>query len=795
MYLGLFLITMSTLTFEILLTRIFSVTLWYHFAFVAVSVAMFGMTLGALGVYLAKDRIARRSVRWWMAAAALALAVSMFASIAAHVSIATHSSLRLPLTFVVVAVPFTFSGFAVCLALTRFRTALARLYAVDLLGAALGCVLLVGLLAVLDGISAVAATAMITAGAAVILATREHRRLRAAAAVAFAALSCFALINNFTSHIEAPLMAVRWAKRGLEAPPILERWNAFSRLTVHDDAGGLPQGWGFSPGFRPTRLVRQLWLRMDSLAGTLLTGFNGDLRTIDYLQYDIPNLAHYLRPRSSVLIIGAGGGRDILSALYFKQPRISAVELNEDIIDIVNTKFGDFTGHLDQLPQVTLIHDEARSWVARQEQKFDIIQASWIDTWAATAAGAFVLTENSLYTVEAWRSFLRHLKPGGIITFTRQFEPAQPAEATRMVALGREALRSIGVTETRGHILLALNRHPQGTVVGGNATILLSPQPFTASDIARFRQVTANLQFEIGAAPDTPPEFQPDFAALASGVRLEELERHWPFRLDAPTDNQPFFFNMLRMAKLLDPEIRRAQIASPNLRAVSTLLSLLATVLVLSLAFIVVPLILAPKETRPQKRELPMVLYFAMIGLGFMLVEVSLLQRLTVFLGHPTYALSVVLFGLLLFSGCGSLLAGRFASTWRSGVAVLLGLFALLAVWGKLVPFVVESFASSHTPVRILIALALLLPIGLLMGMAFPLGMRAVGSRAESIGPWLWGINGGMSVLASVLAVAIALERGISASHWTGTYCYAVAALALALTSPSPGSSEPAESA
>ena len=331
--------------------------------------------------------------------------------------------------------------------------------------------------------------------------------------------------------------------------------------------------------------------------------------------------------------------------------------------------------------------------------------------------------------------------------------------------------------------MLALNQ-PRGlAVVEGNATILVSPQPFTDADVARFREVTSNMQFGIGAAPDTPADFQPVFAALASGVNLDALEKSWPLRLDAPTDDQPFFFNMLRMRKLLDPEVRRANIASPNLRAVSTLLGLLATVLALSIAFIVVPLVLAPKETRPRRKELPMVIYFAMIGLGFMLVEVSLLQRLTVFLGHPTYALSVVLFGLLLFSGCGSLLAGRIAATRRAGRGVLLALVALLAAWGPLVPTVVAGFATSHTPTRILVSLLLLLPIGLLMGMAFPVGMQAVGERAETIGPWLWGINGGMSVLASVLAVAIALEKGISASHWTGALCYLFAVLALLVAS------------
>ena len=778
-YAGLFLVAAATLTFEILLTRIFSVTLWYHFAFVAVSVAMFGMTAGALLVYLRPAWFPAARTRAAMGACAAAFGVSLVGATLAHLALPTASAFRLSATYVLASVPFVFSGIYVCLALTRFPQAVSRLYAVDLAGAALGCVGLLLMLAVLDGISAVFATAVLALAAAVASAPAEARALRAASAALLALMCAATALNNVASHRQQPLVAIQWVKTGREAPPLYERWNAFSRVTVHAYAPTEPVGWGMSPKFRPERQVPLAWLRMDALAGTLLTEFRGDLAQVDYLRMDIVNLAHHLRPGARTAVIGAGGGRDVLSALVFGSREVVALELNDVILDTVNARYGDFTGHLDRIPGVRFVHDEARSWLARSGERFDVIQASWIDTFAATAAGAFVLTENSLYTREAWRTFLGRLAPSGILTFTRYYLAANPSEAARLTALAREALADYGVARPEQHILLVLTQREGAAPVGGNATILVSPSPFSPQDVARLRAVCDELGFRV-ALPEHPRGAEPLFHAAASGEGLAALAPRLPFRLDAPTDDRPFFFNMLSLGKLLDPQVRESR--DPGLGVAWMLLWLLATVLGLLALSLGVPLAAAGRSLRPSLADADLVLYFLAIGLGFMFAEIALLQRLSLFLGHPTYGLGVVLFGLLLSTGAGSYLAGAAPRLQAPrGAAALLALLALALGASALgLPAFAGALQGAPTPARIGAALVLLAPLGLLMGTAFPAGMRSAASRGPRLLPWLWGINGAASVLASVLAMLVALEVGIAANLWIATACYAAAAMLLA---------------
>src|SRR6185295_11229342 len=179
----------------------------------------------------------------------------------------------------------------------------------------------------------------------------------------------------------------------------------------------------------------------------------GDPEAVSHLKYDVTNVAHYLRPNSRVVVVGTGGGRDVLSALLFNQRQVTGVEINESIIDLVNRRFGDFTGHLDRDPRVQFVNDEARSYIARSPDRYDLIQISLIDTWAATAAGAFVLSENSLYTLEAWQTFLNHLEPNGVLTFSRWYFPL-PGQVYRLTSIATAALMDLGIKQPRDHIIV-----------------------------------------------------------------------------------------------------------------------------------------------------------------------------------------------------------------------------------------------------------------------------------------------------------------------------------------------------
>ena len=513
---------------------------------------------------------------------------------------------------------------------------------------------------------------------------------------------------------------------------------------------------------------------IDANAATMITGFQNDFSDLDHLKYDITNLAHYVRQEQQVLVVGTGGGRDILSALAFDQKSVVGVEINQDIIDAVNKTFGDFTGHLDQNRKVTFVTDEARSYIARSKDHFNIIQVSLIDTWAATAAGAFVLTENSLYTLEAWQIFLDHLSTNGVLSFSRWYYTDGPHEIYRLVALASQSLLNSGVKHPQNHMILVRNRiSSTGDVPGGIGTLLVSKDPFSNKDVQVIEDVSRKMQYDVVLTPAVVHDST--LAKVASGSNLDEFFKNYPINITPPTDNSPFFFQGLRIQDILSrsQNVPETGPIRSNLIAVFVLGALLVIVIVLTFLCIIVPLLLTTNKSA-LKGAFPDFLFFSGIGLGFMLVEISQMQRLIIFLGHPTYSLSVVLFALLLSSSVGSFMTEQIEDQ-RKAVVRLIILLVVLIIFGSVTPKLISIFHASTTPVRVLVSIAILFPLGVSMGMAFPLGIRFASKRLPGITPWLWGINGAMSVLASVLAVVIALSSGISTSFWAGFFCYLLA--------------------
>src|SRR5262245_15273791 len=424
-YLGLFCTSLATLMYEILLTRVFSVTMLYHFAFVALSLAMFGMRAGALVVYLAPRVFQGPRLPTALALAALAFPIAIVLSFLTELSIPfrVHPSVvaiyAIAFTYVVVAVPFVVSGIAVCLALTGYPSSVSRLYAADLGGAALGCVLLIAVLDYSDAPTAVLWIACLASVGSVAFARDAgSHRLHLAAKTCAIALAIAASAHTVLVWRQFPVFRILYVKGSFEGRPLYEKWNSSSRVRVNGDvtADEPPQGWGLSRTLPDSLRVRQLQMDIDVAAGTVITGFDGDLGRLEHLRYDVTNIGYYVRTNPRVLVVGAGGGRDVLSALAFGAASVTAVEINKDIIRTVNGRFGDFSGHLDKNPRVRFVNDEARSFIAGSRERFDTIQISLIDTWAATAAGAFVLSENSLYTAEAWHTFLNHLTEDGMLS-------------------------------------------------------------------------------------------------------------------------------------------------------------------------------------------------------------------------------------------------------------------------------------------------------------------------------------------------------------------------------------------
>ena len=772
--------------FEILLTRIFSVTMWYHFAFMAISIAMFGMTVGAIIVYLFPDFFSMDKAKERLSLSAMIFAVSIVFSFWVHLQIpfdinfSMESVILISVTYVVIAIPFVFSGICVSIALTKFPSHISRLYTADLAGAAVGCILLKSILDIVDGPSAVILVASLASLGAFlfIMGTSLFRRRKWVGALSLV-LFFFAGANAYLHDHGTPLLRVKWVKGNREPSLLYEKWNSFSRIAVRKRAIVEPFGWGLSSSYRRQKDFPQMHMDIDAGASTVITQFPGHIQGLDFLKYDITNLVHFIRSNAKILIIGTGGGRDVLSALLFGQKSVLGVEINKDIINIVNQKFGDYTGHLDRNPKVTFVNDEARSYITRSKESFDIIQVSLIDTFAATVAGAFVLSENSLYTVEAWKIFFSHLSTDGVLSFSRWYFRKKPAEMYRLTSLATRSLQEMGITDTRRHMIIVRTMKGTRPNAVGVGTMLVSRNPFAESDVRTIEEVARRMKFEVVLTPENTLDV--NFAAISRGLNLDQFISGYPLNISAPTDDNPFFFNMLRLRDAFKSEIWQVGKGSFNQKAIFILFTLLLVVVLLTSLCIIVPLLLTKHKVN-LRGSLAYFIFFSAIGFGFMFIEISQMQRLNIFLGHPMYSLTVALFSLLLSSSLGSFFTQNLdmRKLREAGLFRLSLLLGALVIFGLLTPSMIVFFRSSSGNVRILAAVFLLSFLGFFMGMAFPLGMKAASRRDVLLTPWMWGINGATSVCASVAATIIAINWGISSSFWVGVCCYAVAFLGFA---------------
>lgn len=775
---GVFFVSLSTLMLELVLTRIFSVTMWYHFTFMAVSLALFGMSASGICVYTLTHRFPKEKLQQQLALFALLFSLSISLSFIVHIStpllpgISSSGFIPLGLTYGIIAVPFFLGGLCLSLALTHLARDVSKLYFADLFGASVGCVLTIPALTFFGGPGAIVVTSIFACVAALSFGSIAKDKRLLGASIAICLIFVVLLVVNDRTNV----LRIRATKIGHpEECKLHEKWNAFSRIAVYPRLmGGEPFGWQSTgsdnyEGCVPDELI----MTLDAAAVTVITEFDGDLRKVEHLRYDVTALVHYLKGNASVLIIGPGGGRDVLAALAFHQREIYGVEINPLIVDVVNNLYGDFSGHLYSQPGVNIVLDEGRSYIARLGRKFNIIQSSLTDTWAATSAGAFMLTENNLYTQEAFIEYYDHLDEDGILTLSRWYYVDCPGEMLRLVSLGLAAWRGGGIDDPAQHIIV-VRREGEGSVVG---TLLIKKSKFLPSEIEQIEGVSQEMGFEVVYTPLHCND--KTFLELITAPDPVQFYRAFPIDVSPPTDDKPFFFHMLRVKDFFAKRGLSQGIVSPNVQAIFILGNLLLIVTFLTMLFILGPL-WAFKRASLRGAQMSFLLYFACLGLGFMMVEIPLVQRFTLFLGHPIYALSVILFSLLIFSGVGSLLTNFVRAPTRSNLRlIILTLVILLSFYAFCLPEVLRRFMDIGIPGRIAMSILFLLPLGLLMGMPFPMGIKLVNREASGMIPWVWGVNGAASVFASVLAIVVAINSGFTSALIIGLLAYFAAAFSI----------------
>ena len=761
---------MATLLVELPVTRIFSVVLYYHFAFLAISIALFGLGAGGVFSYV----VAGWKAPLFLKLGRLSALNSLLVVVALVVILAQKGDVadlgwgtfwKLAAIYFSTALPFFVSGIIVSLAVSETIERVNRVYFFDLLGAAAGCLLLMGLLRVFDGESTVLAAAIIFAAAAAIWHSMAGSVGGRAASVALA----LALVAFVTYNKRHHVLDIRHAK-GVDIPAeTFVRWNTFSRIALVDKKA---EG-------RQTIVI-------DADASTDIATFDLDhltARELRDLRYQGPALPYAVRPGAKALIIGPGGGWDVARALASGSTDVTGVEINPIIANtIMRERYGWLSHNLYGRPEVHIAIEDGRSFVRRSTAKYQVVQATLVDTWASTAAGAFALSENNLYTVEAVRDYLQHLTGDGVVAFTRWgLDP--PRESLRLVSLAREALSQLGESDAARNVIVGR----EGSVAGWGArdTVLISRSPFSPADIERASALfdAAHMQalYLPGVVVRNP------FYDLLTSADPAAYERSYRFDITPVTDNRPFFFftvqprdlwTFFRTASHLAADYQTAN------QAVPLLFGLLGVSLAAVLLILTAPPLVLGTRLPPQRGVRGFLPYFLFIGAGYIFIEVGLIQKFVLFLGHPTDALTGVIFALLISSGLGSFFSHRLVGASDSRLIKVLGLAALLAtalalaVSGTLTALVWLPWA-----VKMAVTVALIAPLGFVMGMPFPAALRRLEEWHAPSVRWAWSLNAAASVFGSVGALFAAIYLGLTQTLVMGGLFY-LAALAVAARVP-----------
>lgn len=783
---------LCSLLLEILLTRVLSVVMWYHFTFAVVSVSMLGIAAGSMWFYLqhgSKSNVEEEVDFWELSSTGLslfgfaaAMPVGLMLIVIGTPTFSWKGLILLTLYFLACAAPFVACGYVTSAAFRFGSKRVSLLYGFELVGAAIGCLVATPALTLLGGVGSLLLVSVLTCGMATYLAFRGQAQSRRT--IAGLGLATFVILLGIHVSKGTDLRTVKLSGREEFLTNLDVKWNSHSRLAVLDyfdpdrkPVPGKPDypflSWGLSTkytGYTPPQYL----ITIDGGSETPMTRLKDDIEKHEYLSWDVTSLPYHLRPGTKTLVIGAGGGRDLLTSYYFGSKDITGVELNQGIVDWVQGKYADFTGDFYRKPEVKIVVDDGRNFTRSSKEKYEVLQISMIDTFAATSAGAYTLAENNLYTAEALDAYLEHLTDTGILSINRYFlQP--PQQSLRIATLGREALERTGVKRPQDHVIVA----KQPSVLGDNGLVMIAKQPFTPADVAKAREVCESRGFEIVALPGETKSNP--FADYLASEDPQKFCAQYDFDIRPSTDDWPFFFNTMKADAIVKALTLRSSIEGERVYNYDAtfILFVLLGLSVLSLAFFVfLPLAMARRKAESPSALPGMKLpYFVLIGLGFILFEVVLIQRFNLYLGHPAYSLSVILVTILFFSGVGAAWTSRWseANLGRSPMiaCAIVVVFNLLHQAGW--PVFLAQTLGLPLSTRIALTVLSLAPIGIAMGMPYPLGLRAVSATHPDGLPWVWAVNAAASVLGSIAAFAIAMMGGFQIVLSLSIACYALA--------------------
>ncbi|CAB3797903.1 SAM-dependent methyltransferase [Pararobbsia alpina] len=821
------LLSAAVLGYEILLMRLFSIILWHHFAYMMISVALLGY--GAAGAMVAlTHRLLVPRFAAVFAGGAVLFGISAVASFAFAQRVAFNpleilwdprQPLRLLLIYLLLFVPFFCAATSICLTFTRFNDQISRIYSFDIVGAgsgSLAIIIALFALAPLDALRLLGGVGLAAAALACIE-CRWHRRWLPVLLLAAAAILPVCLPRDWIALRPSEYKELSQALRIKDAHVVAESSSPLGLVTVVESPL-IP--FRHAPGLSLNATMEpppQLGVFTDGDGLSALNRYDGRREPLSYLDYLTSALPYHLLERPRVLVLGSGAGADVLQALYHQASAIDAVELNPQIIDAVQGRFADFSGKPFSAPNVRVFTGEARGFIAGRGERYDLIQVALLDSFSASSAGLYALSENYLYTVQAFQDYLRHLNPGGMLAITR-WVTLPPRDILRLFATGMVAMEGAGVAQPSRRLVL---------IRGWNTTTLLVKNgEFNGAEIVALRDFCRVRSFDVGYYPgmqaaeanrynvlDKPYFFEAAQALLSTD--RDEFWARYKFDVRPTTDDKPYFFHFFKWRSLPELLALKEQGGLPLLEwGYPVLIATLLQATLAALILILLPLWMirrrspfahsssvstaTPAGDTTASAALSgrrFALYFVAIGFAFMFVEIAFIQKFILFLSHPLYAVAVVLCAFLLFAGLGSrysqrlqrdrvlLLNPESSSSWISNgrppvARAILAISLISLLYVAILPTLFPLLMFLPDPARIAITVLLVAPLAFAMGIPFPLGLARVAASAEALVPWAWGINACTSVVAAVLATVLAIHLGFTAVVVIAILLYVAAAAA-----------------
>ena len=749
LFAGIFLIALSGLVLEVSITRIFSAAIWYHFAFVAVSVALVG--LGASGLVV-QHRVKKLKGKWaenltiysaWGIAIFIPITLFVMHALASQV-------IYLPLFMILFSVPFFLVGIIISAAFNAFASVAGRLYAADLIGASAGALLVVLFLVLTGGEGATLIVGLIAAIGGTIFSRIAKNTKKTVVSLMFVAFALSLILLNHATQIFA-IPTDPTAQKDLpiylrEHPGskiVKTEWNSFSRIDVVEGGAG---GEG---------LVAKVFI--DGGAGTNIISWDGKTESRQELSTWMQYLPFKMMQDPKVLVIGSGGGRDVVASLVSGSKDVTSVEINPIIYETVKS-YGDRAGNVYSHEYVRSYVDEGRSFITRSSEKYDIVYVPFVDTWASVSSGGLSVSENFLYTLQGFQQYYDHLTDTGKIVTVRWL-----IDAPRFISTYAKLLEQNGIPQDqldRHLIMVTSDSYTQDPSV---TMVIFSKSPFTDEEIRFFSQSFSQYGYKPILVPGQIMR-EPYSALLNGQINLDQFYNMFETKVYPVTDDNPYF---LSFEKPLPGVVEVLLYASVGIVAI----------------FLLVPFAWMKRrreeEVGTKKSEIgiaTMIPYFAALGMGFILIELALLQKLILLMGNPTMTFALLLFTLLISSGAGSLLSARIAKNNMKNLVFIIGGIAGLGIlYFLLLPPIIYSTIAEPIEAKAAVSIAILAPIGFLMGMPLPTGMRLLKVHRPDYIPWMWAVNGAFSVLGAVLAIALGIMYGSSLAMILGILIYLIA--------------------